>query len=223
MSWVKRVPPGDPDYCCNCPPCPFCFVWADEGDEDRPSKRNQPRKARREPSRRRRFVLPLLAAVAFVVTVGITMRHGDVLSAVTELVFAPAGPAVPGHAPAAPQPTVPASAGEALARSSAAPAAPAKSLSPVSPASEPNQPEVPVTLVTNKRVDGSGRVVLRNLSDQPLLVTINVSNASVPNKYMTQVSVSAADVAKLDGVPTAPGDQITLASAGYRDQVILVP
>jgi len=64
---------------------------------------------------------------------------------------------------------------------------------------------------------------LRNLSDQPLLVTINVSNASVPNKYMTQVSVSAADVAKLDGVPTAPGDQITLASAGYRDQVILVP
>jgi hypothetical protein len=66
---------------------------------------------------------------------------------------------------------------------------------------------------------GAQRAVLHNLSSQVLLVTITVSNNSTPNKYITQVSVPPGDLTKIDGLPTAPGDRVVLASAGYREQV----
>ena len=215
MSWVKRVPPGDPDYFCDCPPCPFCFVWAAEGGQDRPGKK------RRERLGTPRFVLPILAGIAFVLTVGITMRHEDLSTAAPEQVSASTSPPVPGNTPAPAQPNASDSAAAAPAteppRAATVPAA-------ATPLSDPSLPEVPVTIVIKRSSDGAmHRALLRNESAQPLLVTINVSNKSVPNKYMTQVSVAAADVTKLDGLPTAPGDRIILASAGYRDQVTYVP
>jgi hypothetical protein len=134
-----------------------------------------------------RLVLPVLAAIGFALTVGITMRHQEL---------------------------------QTLLRPDSA--IHAQSLSATTSLSTPSEAEVPVRVVVNKLPDGAERVDLRNLSAEPLLVTINVSGESAPNKFIAQVPVAAADVTRLYGLPASPGDRITLASRGYRDQVTRV-
>ncbi|HXW74484.1 MAG TPA: hypothetical protein VEK10_06695 [Steroidobacteraceae bacterium] len=214
MSWVKRVPLGDPDYFCDRPPCPFCFVWAVEGSNDRREKKSHPQP-------RKRHVPYVLAGIALVVTIGITIRHEDLLTWANADVSTQASPPTRDPTPSAPQP-IGSHSGSETAASSAALAARSKPIPTTTPVSDPPQTELPVSLIAKTLPDGAQRFVLRNRSTEPLLVTIIVSNTSEQNKYVTQVSIAAADMTTLDGLTTVPGDRIILASAGYRDQVTQV-
>jgi hypothetical protein len=211
MSWVKRVPPADPDYFCNCPPCPFCFVWDAAAGQDRAEKKGFAL-ARLQP-----LALPVLAGIAFVLTVGITRRYGDLTTPASERFSLAASPAPQRHT----APVVPAivshTASESPAPSRADSPVHAKSVVATAPMSDPTQSEVPISLsLVNKQPDGTKFVVLHNVAEKPLFVTITLRNASA-QKYWAQLPVGAADVTRL--LPASPGDRITLSSAGYRDQV----
>jgi hypothetical protein len=213
MSWVKRAQPGDPYYFCNCPPCPFCFVWVEDADHD-PAEKKRRGRTRIQP-----VVLPLLAIIAFALTVGITMRHESLRSAAKEFVSAATSLPARVQMPPAVQPTVAEPAGALPAAPSAGSAAMTKTAPTATPASEPAAPEVPVAVVLSPTPAGGLYAVLENQSREPLLVMLSISDRKGGHKYTTTLTVLPYSTAQLDGIAAERGDRITLASNGYRDQV----
>jgi len=105
-----------------------------------------------------RFVLPVLAGIGFVVTVGITMRHEG--RSTRANVSAPTA-VIKGHTAPALQPTSAHRASGVLAASAADPAVPTKSVLPTTPVSDPLPESTRSTLQTlglNVVLDGSGGV-----------------------------------------------------------------
>jgi len=213
MTWVKRAPPGDPYYFCDCPPCPFCFVWVEEIGHDPPESKKGCL------TRIQPLLLPLLAIIAFALTVGITMRHESLRSAANELVAAATSLPARVQIPLAVQSTVAEPAGALSAASSSDSAVPTKTALPAAPASEPAPPEVPVAVVLSPTAAGGLYAVLENQSTEPLLVMLTISDRKGGHKYTTTLTVPPYSAAQLEGIAAERGDRITLASNGYRDQV----
>jgi len=91
---------------------------------------------------------------------------------------------------------------------------------PEASSSEPAGPEVPVSVVISPAPNGGGHhAVVENRSADTLLVTLTVSNPKVGHKYTTEFSVAGYGVAEFDGIATERGDEIRVASSGYKDTV----
>jgi hypothetical protein len=107
----------------------------------------------------------------------------------------------------------------------AAPSAPLSSSPPPPPpeaaSSAPNLPEVPVSLSLTPAPNGGGsRTDLENQSAESLIVRVTVSNRKVGHKYTTELTIPGYGTAQVEGVAAERGDQFTLASNGYKDNII---
>ena len=219
MTWVKRKPPGDPAYFCGCPPCPFCFAWVDEKG-DAADRRANPRIRNR--------VLPVLAGAAFLLTLGLTMRHQTTWT--TPLATTPIRPA---SGPSAPRP-----ASDPPATSFSSPAAGRKPAIPSVPASDEAAPEavpleasasevnadelVPV-LGTIYEHEEAHTLALRSMSKHPLTVRVQSHSPATGNYMMVQVNIppyAHVDLAET-GLVVAPGDEIALQSPPYKDRTLV--
>jgi len=82
-------------------------------------------------------------------------------------------------------------------------------------------PEVPVDLIMLAPEEGQKRAIVRNMTGKPLLLTITVSTPATGNQSVRQIALTGERTTRLEGgLETAPGDQITVASSGYRDRVL---
>jgi len=221
MSWVKRMPPGDPAYFCDCPPCPFCFEWVDErGDVTA-------RRTGRERPRMRRLVLPVLAGTAFLLTVGLTMRNQNMWA--TPLA-APSISPTPRPSPSPPPASVPAATPSREAVASEQPAIPSVPASGVV-APESVRTDTSGNDVTNELVPVIMRVrgkehtaALKSMSSDPLTVSVRSRNPTGGNESIVQVSVppnARVDLAET-GLVIDAGNEITLHSPPYRDRTLVV-
>ena len=77
-----------------------------------------------------------------------------------------------------------------------------------------------MSVVLNPAPAEGHSALLQNQSTEPLLVTLTISNRKVGHKYTTDISVPAYGTAEVAGVPAERGDQITLDSSGFKDQVV---
>jgi hypothetical protein len=219
MSWVKRMPPGDPAYFCDCPPCPFCFTWVNE-EGHAGNRRTSPRT--------RNLVLPVLAGTAFLLTLGLTMRHQNTW--MTPLATTPNPPA---SGPSGPRPASdpPATSfwNPAARQLPAIPSAPAsgevatEAVPLKASASDVNPSElVPVYLRIHG--DGEGNApALKSMSNRPLTVRVQSHNPSNGNYRMVQVHVppyARVDLAET-GLLIEPGDEIALQSPPYKDRTLV--
>ncbi|MBV8404959.1 MAG: hypothetical protein JO203_12265 [Gammaproteobacteria bacterium] len=218
MTWVKRDPPGDSEYFCNSPPCPFCFVWVAEARE-----RPRGKKIRIESGRSvaLRFVPFALTGLAFVLV--IALRHERSLDAPGTQVVGPATAAVRSVLPAwESAPPVAASTPAAAAPPAAgpAPAAPADSgagAAPVATSSEPPR-NVPVSFRFAPDPSSSAAVVtVRNMSPQPQDLTVTAVDPRTGNRSTVLVNVAGHAIANLSeaGLVASHGWQLTVESQGY--------
>jgi hypothetical protein len=80
-------------------------------------------------------------------------------------------------------------------------------------------PEVPVSVVLSPAPGDGHSALLQSEATEPLLVKLTITNRKIGHKYTTELTVPAYGTAQVDGVPAERGDQVTLASNGFKDQV----
>jgi hypothetical protein len=229
MTWVKRDPPGDADYCCECPPCPFCFVWVSEPRERRRWRKNKA--IEHERSSTLRFVPLGLTAAAFALTVGITMRHprspvaaenvAHTASASATQPMQPRLPAVP-LARSEPQVAAPYSAPAAAAAAATAPEG-----APVSRVSSDEEPSAPVPVSFRFEAETSGLTVLvRNMSMKPQDFAVTAVEPASGSQSTVQVNLAAHATMNLTqaGLVAEHGYELSVDSRGYLPRSgIVVP
>jgi hypothetical protein len=229
MTWVKRDPPGDAEYCCECPPCPFCFVWVAEPRKRRP--RRKKKEIEREPSSALRFVPLGLTGAAFVLTVAITMKHPGWPHAAQNTPRSAAAPAIPlmqrrlpafGLARNESQVAAPASAPAAEAATPTAPVA-----APTSPVSPDEQPSALVPVSFRFATETSGlSVSVRNMSMKPQDLTVTAVEPSSGSQTTVQVKIPGHATTNLTeaGLVAEPGYRLSVDSEGYLTRSgIVVP
>jgi hypothetical protein len=89
----------------------------------------------------------------------------------------------------------------------------------------PEPPLVPAIFQTEANADGTyTRATLQNTSGEPLNISISISNANTG--ATSAISVMAPPHRRKNlselGLTVAPGDQVRLQAAGYREQVVAV-
>jgi hypothetical protein len=227
MTWVKRDPPGDAEYCCECPPCPFCFIWVDEPRKRRPRRKNQ--ETERERSSSLRFVPLGLTGAAFVLTVAITMKHpgwphaaeNTPRSAPAIPLMQPRLPAV-GFARSEPQVEAPSSAPAAEAATTTVPAA-----APTTPVSPEEQPSAYVPVSFRFAAETSGLTVsVRNMSMKPQDLTVTAVEPSSGSQTTVQVKIPGHATTNLTeaGLIAERGYRLSVDSEGYLTRTgIVVP
>ena len=242
MSWVRRVPPGDPAYFCDCPPCPFCFEWVAEKADDAPRRRKRERPLRRkdasdslnaEPRTMRRLLLPVLTGIAFVLTVGITMRHqrlpAPLIDHVPVLATLPVArrEASPPLAARSDPPPAPAQSAAPMPASEppAAPSDPGSDATTEGPAPEPARQEpLPVRLSVRSSPESGVSITLRNGSRAPLDLKVTAVDPSSGSQSMVAVNIPALTTVDLTraGLVAEHGYQLRLESPGFVSREMMV-
>jgi len=238
MSWVRRMPPGDPAYFCDCPPCPFCFEWVEEEAGDAPRARKRERSLKRTDAsdsaggeRRmvRQLLLPVLTGIAFVLTVGITMRHQnppsapDVHSAALVSPAALAPPVAQGHG-VLPQPQAPAAAAKPPpAPVTASQPPPAPSPDPADAATSEERP-LPVRVSFVSSPEAGVTVRLHNGTEAALDIKATAVDRSSGSQSMVAVNVPPLTTIDLTGAGLVAehGYQLRVESPGYEAREMLV-
>jgi len=162
---------------------------------------------------RYRLLIVVSGLVVFLATVAIRMRLDGTEPAPQQAVVTPQ--------PAAGWMKTPATPGGARPIEAVGHAASARPPPPQA-VSEPQLPEVPAALIVMPVQDGEKHAILRNMTGEPLLVTITVSSPAGSTKSTTEVALTTERSSKVDGLDTAPGDRITLTSSGYRDRTTFI-
>jgi hypothetical protein len=226
MSWVKRVLPGDQDYFCGCPPCPFCYQWVDDDDADQPEKRDadQPRKRHALPLPRMRWLLvPVLVCVGFFLTMGVTLRHQQ-RPATPQNKYAPptdmAVPPVTTLVDSSEPQTAPQSEIKLTGSPAASPptAAREETAADAATPAEPEEQPVPVSFHFARSPDQSGvTVTLRNSAKGAQHVSVTALDPRTGNRSTVWVNMPGYSWANLNeaGLIAQHGDELMAESPGY--------
>jgi hypothetical protein len=219
MSWVKRMPPGDPAYFCDCPPCPFCFTWVDEKG-DAANRRARPRT--------RNPVLPVLAGTAFLLTLGLTMRPQNTwtIPLATTPIPPVSGPSPPRPASDPPATSFwnPAARQQRVIASVPASGEAAPEAVPLEAAASDVNANEPVPVFLRIHEDGDGHTpALQNTSNHPLTVKVQSHDPRTGNYWMGQVHLppyARVDLAET-GLVIETGYEIELQSPPYKDRTLV--